>query len=575
MDHIELIEDKINNGLIPKLNACEIYPSISIVTPTFNRHDLIDIAIFNWNNFIYPDDKIEWIILDDSPRDSIVKTKKKIPKDDKRIKYYTCKKINTIGKKRNKINELANNDIIVHMDDDDYYPPDSVINRVCALLTYDKKCVGSSGVNCINLLDNTCFKTQGGYIDDTIVTAEASLTYYKNFWLEQKFNEEDMSEECKNFLKFRSKDYIDLNTAFVMIAITHSLNMSDRVLKNTINQFDFFKELPVEVVNMLEKIQFRIHSKLPGMQESKDFIKENYGRPNEIIFNKIKKLPIYVKSTTIMSCYIEELTIKEQIVKKTLCVIYYPGLYYRNIELITSSGFSHAFYQLIFFLRYYYHEYKIRLYTYTHDEFSINNNITVIPWYYFNCKLSSDEVLLVDEYSHMDIVNKMCKNNIIYLNLSNLNIIYPPNFLDSLELYYTFGNKSNIIFNNDFLKPIKFTSLKYFYIGQGKELNNNQLFLDTVWDKDLNKYSSIHTYDYNNMDIKDILRDNDINCEFYLIKEDNLSLMSYLIYKGVKYLCINKNEKMNELGIISINDEIPPNYFEILNNKLKNVLKII
>ena len=77
------------------------------------------------------------------------------------------------------------------------------------------------------------------------------------------------------------------------------------------------------------------------------------------------------------------------------------------------------------------------------------------------------------------------------------------------------------------------------------------------------------------MDIKGILRDNDINCEFYLIKQDNLPLLSYLIYKGVKYLCINKNEKMNELGILSINDEIPPNYFEILNNKLKNVLKII
>lgn len=575
MDHIELIEDKINNGFIPKLKECEIYPSVSIVTPTFNRHDLIDIAIFNWNNFIYPGDKIEWIILDDSPRHSIVKTKKKLPKDDKRIKYYTCKKIDTIGKKRNKLNELAINDIIVHMDDDDYYPPDSVINRVCALLTYNKKCVGSSGVNCINLLDNTCFKTQGGYIDDTIVTAEASLTYYKNFWLEQKFNEEDMSEECKNFLKFRYKDYIDLNAAFVMIAITHSQNMSDRVLKNTINQFDFFQELPVEVVSMLEKLQFRIHSNLPGMQESKDFIKENYGKRDEIILNKIKKLPNYVKSTNVMSCYIEELTIKEQIVKNTLCVIYFPGVYYRNIQSITSSVFSHMFYQLIFFLRYYYHEYKIRLYTYTHDEFGIDNNITVIPWYYFNCKISSDEVLLVDEYSHMDIVNKMCKNNIIYLNLSNLFKIYPPNFLDSLELYYTFGNKSRIIFNNNISNPKKFTNLKYFYIGQGKELNNNKLFLDDVWDKDLNKYSSIHTYDYNRMDIKGILRDNDINCEFYLIKQDNLPLLSYLIYKGVKYLCINKNEKMNELGILSINDEIPPNYFEILNNKLKNVLKII
>ena len=575
MDSIELIEDKINNGFIPKLKECEIYPSVSIVTPTFNRHNLIDIAIFNWNNFIYPDDKIEWIILDDSPRYSVVETKKKIPRNDNRIKYYTCKKIDKIGKKRNKLNELASNDIIVHMDDDDYYPPDSVINRVCALLTYNKKCVGSSSINCINLLDNTCFKTLGGHTDDTIVTAEASLTYYKNFWLEQKFNEEDTSEECKNFLKFRFKDYIDLNSAFVMIAVTHSNNMSDRILKNTINKYNFFNELPVQVVSMLEKLQISIHSNLPGMQESSDFIRENYGKPREIILKKIKKLPNYVKSTSVMSCYIEEITIKEEIVKKTLCVIYFPGKYYRNIKLITQTNFSEMFYQLIFFFRYYYNEYKIRLYTYTHTEFGIDNNITVIPWYYFNSKISSDEVILVDEYSHIDTVTKMCKNNIIYLNLSNLNTIYPCKFLDLLDLYYTFGNKTYILFNNDISTPLNFKNLKYFYIGQGKELDNNKLFLEQVWDKNLNKYSSIHTYEYNTINLKCVLRDSDINCEFYLIKEINLPLLSYLIYIGVKYLCNNKNEKMNDLGILSINDEIPPNYFDILNNKLKNVLKII
>ena len=71
MDVIELIKNDTDNSYLPKLLENDYYPMVSVVTPTFNRDHLFDIAIFNWKNFIYPEDKIEWIILDDSPRDSI------------------------------------------------------------------------------------------------------------------------------------------------------------------------------------------------------------------------------------------------------------------------------------------------------------------------------------------------------------------------------------------------------------------------------------------------------------------------------------------------------------------------
>ena len=82
MDVIELIKNDTDNSYLPKLLENDYFPFVSVVTTTYNRHHIIDIAVFNWKNFVYPSDKIEWIILDDSPRDSIKMFKKKLPKDD-------------------------------------------------------------------------------------------------------------------------------------------------------------------------------------------------------------------------------------------------------------------------------------------------------------------------------------------------------------------------------------------------------------------------------------------------------------------------------------------------------------
>ena len=43
-------------------------PKVSIITPTYKRRKLFDIALFNYENFDYPKKKIEWIIVDDSPK---------------------------------------------------------------------------------------------------------------------------------------------------------------------------------------------------------------------------------------------------------------------------------------------------------------------------------------------------------------------------------------------------------------------------------------------------------------------------------------------------------------------------
>ena len=95
-------------------------------------------AIHNWENTIYNQDNIEWVILDDGKEE----LEDIIPKD-KNVRYIKldCDKQLPIGTKRNELVKLCKHDIIIFMDDDDYYSPDHVLSRVKTLLKYkDKGC---------------------------------------------------------------------------------------------------------------------------------------------------------------------------------------------------------------------------------------------------------------------------------------------------------------------------------------------------------------------------------------------------------------------------------------------------
>ena len=93
-------------------------PKVSVCTPTFNRRPFFPSLIETYKAQTYPKDKIEWIIIDDGT-DKI----KDLVENIEGVKYYSYDKKMTIGKKRNLLNEKSNGDIIIYMDDDDYYPP--------------------------------------------------------------------------------------------------------------------------------------------------------------------------------------------------------------------------------------------------------------------------------------------------------------------------------------------------------------------------------------------------------------------------------------------------------------------
>ena len=122
---------------------------LSIITPTYNRRKFFPLAIYNYNSFVYPRDKLEWIIVDDSSENESVENL--LPVETSRekynIKYIRLENKISIGEKRNLAIKESNNSVIVCMDDDDYYYPESIRNRVELLRGFQAKnkniqCVG-------------------------------------------------------------------------------------------------------------------------------------------------------------------------------------------------------------------------------------------------------------------------------------------------------------------------------------------------------------------------------------------------------------------------------------------------
>jgi len=234
--------DEVRKSELLEMMKDENLPKISIITPTYKRQHMFKLAITNINNMNYPEDKWEWIIIDDSPPST--ESEKKIfqereikeindiiPKDDSRIKYFKYNEKMSIGKKRNLCVEKASNDIIVCMDDDDYYPPNSFKLRVLELIKSKKECVLCSTIGCfhINKL-NSLINVPPHKLSLSERASEASMCFYKKFWEEQKFKDDSSIGEAKEFLHGRENKVYEISWVGVLVACLHNRNTSDKII---------------------------------------------------------------------------------------------------------------------------------------------------------------------------------------------------------------------------------------------------------------------------------------------------------------------------------------------------------
>ena len=192
---------------------------VSICTPTYNRRDFIPSVIkcVQYQDYEGP---IEWVIVDDGT-DSIEDLVKDIPY----VKYIRLHKKYPLGTKRNIMHANCSGDILVYMDDDDYYPPTRVSHAVSKLMDSPYLCAGSSAIHILFHERGKIFQF-GPYGSNH---ATAGTFAFKRELLKMTMYEDDscMAEE-KYFLKNYTIPMVQLDPRHVILVVSHKQNTFDK-----------------------------------------------------------------------------------------------------------------------------------------------------------------------------------------------------------------------------------------------------------------------------------------------------------------------------------------------------------
>jgi len=246
----------------------ETYPFVSICTPTFNRRPFIPYMIKCFENQTYPNDKMEWIIVDDGT-DKIEDLVSHIPN----VKYYRYEEKMTLGKKRNLMHEKCSGEIIVYMDDDDYYPPERVSHAVEMLQKNPKIMVaGSSEMHIYFKHINKMY--QFGPYGPNHATA-ATFAFRKEYLAQSGYENDTSCAEEKKFLKDYSVPMVQLDTLKTILVISHIHNSLDKkILLNDPNPF--VKESKYNVSDFIKDDEMT-HFYIEGVEAL--LLKYDPGRP--------------------------------------------------------------------------------------------------------------------------------------------------------------------------------------------------------------------------------------------------------------------------------------------------------
>lgn len=197
---------------------------VSLCTPTFNRRPFIKAMIDNIMRQTYPKSLMEWIIVDDGT-DPIGDLVSDIPF----VKYFYLKDRVNLGKKRNYMHDMCefknDNDIVVYIDDDDYYPPERVSHSVETLNKSTALCAGSSELYLWFNELNEMYKF-GPYGPNH--STAGTFAFKRKLLKETRYEDNALLAEEKFFLKNYTVPFVQLDPLKTILVIAHRQNTFDK-----------------------------------------------------------------------------------------------------------------------------------------------------------------------------------------------------------------------------------------------------------------------------------------------------------------------------------------------------------
>jgi len=188
---------------------------ISLCTPTHNRRMFINTMIKCIMNQTYKG-PMEWIIVDDGD-DKIQDLVQDIPF----VRYYAVEKM-TIGEKRNLIHKYTKGDVLIYIDDDDYYPPQRIEH---VLESLHSSLICGSSIMYIYFSNLKKIYKFGPYGPNH---ATAATFGFKRKLLNQTAYNNDKKGEEKFFLKKWTIPLQQLDPKKTILVIAHNTNTVDK-----------------------------------------------------------------------------------------------------------------------------------------------------------------------------------------------------------------------------------------------------------------------------------------------------------------------------------------------------------
>ena len=196
-------------------------PFVSVCTPTYNRRKFIPFLIKCYQSQTYPKQLMEWIVVDDG-EDSV----EDLFKDVEGVKYFREEEKMKLGRKRNYMHSKCKGEIIVYMDDDDFYPPDRV-NHAVNRLRGNKQalCAGSSIIHIYFKHIDTIYEF--GPYGPNHATA-GTFAFWSKLLKETSYEDHAEKAEEKHFLKNYTVPLVQIDSEKTILVFSHDHNTFDK-----------------------------------------------------------------------------------------------------------------------------------------------------------------------------------------------------------------------------------------------------------------------------------------------------------------------------------------------------------
>ena len=209
-------------------------PVVSILTPTYNRREFIPSLIETVRAQTFDLKKCEWVVLDDSPESNADLFQDLVSSKTIKLRYYhfVDGKL-PLGTKRNMLNDLAEGDILIAFDDDDYHCPSRISHSVTMLNKHKAEFAGNSLMYLYFTDDETIWKYDGQHGASHFTNGTAA--YRRSYLSGHKYDPVAQTAEESSFSNQYENAIVQLDPLRTILVKCHPTNTVDKRFTRMVN----------------------------------------------------------------------------------------------------------------------------------------------------------------------------------------------------------------------------------------------------------------------------------------------------------------------------------------------------